>query len=198
MLMSAPGMSYAVSEGKNTCHPSSRALRSSIACRENGTFRTWEASSLKSHLLSLFVLMVLTAFVANRPIGAQSTSEGDVRELERLETVWNEAHEHGDADALERLWADDIEIAVPKMPVLKKADAFKFARSGRMKFLSYQTSDIRVRVYDNTAVVTGRLQRTRSLNGQEMSDDWRFTKTYVREAQRWRVVAFHASEAAQP
>ena len=63
---------------------------------------------------------------------------------------------------LEKLWADDMEVAVPKMPVLTKADALKFARSGRMKFLTYRTSDIRVRVYDNAAVVTGRLQRTRS------------------------------------
>jgi hypothetical protein len=67
-----------------------------------------------------------------------------------------------------------------------------------MKFLSYRTSDIRVRVYDNAAVIAGRLQRTRSINGQETSGDWRFTKMYVREAQKWRVVAFHASEAAQP
>jgi ketosteroid isomerase-like protein len=129
---------------------------------------------------------------------AQKTHEADVHELERLEAVWNEAHEHGDADALEKLWADDMEVAVPKMPVLTRADALKFARSGRMKFLSYRTSDIRVRVYDNAAVVTGRLVRRRSMNGQEISDDWRFTKTYVREAGQWSVVSFHASEAAQP
>jgi hypothetical protein len=83
------------------------------------------------------------------------------------------------------------------MPVLTKADALRFARSGRVKFLSYRSSDIRVRVYDNAAVVTGRLQRTRSMNGQETADDWRFTKLYVREAGKWRVVAFHASDAAQ-
>jgi len=65
-----------------------------------------------------------------------------------------------------------------------------------MKFVRYRTSDLRVRVYDNAAVVTGRLQRTRSMNGQEISDDWRFTKVYVRESQ-WRVVAFHASESAK-
>jgi ketosteroid isomerase-like protein len=128
---------------------------------------------------------------------AKTTHDADVHELERLENVWNEAHERGDADALEKLWADDMEVAVPKMPVLTKADALKFARSGRMKFLSYRTSDIRVRVYGDAAVVTGRLQRTRSMNGQEISDDWRFTKTYVREAGQWRVVSFHASEAAQ-
>ena len=91
-----------------------------------------------------------------------------------------------------------MEVVVPKMPVMTKADVLKFARSGRMKFLSYRTSDIKVRVYDNAAVVTGRLQRTRTINGQEISDDWRFTKMYVRESQKWRVVAFHASEAAQP
>ena len=152
---------------------------------------------MKPIFLSFIVTLVLATFSATTSI-AQSTHDADVRELERLETVWNEAHEHGDVDALEALWADDMEIAVPKMPVLTKADALKFARSGRMKFLSYRTSDIRVRLYDNAAVVTGRLERTRSINGQVISDDWRFTKMYAREAQKWRVVAFHASEAAQP
>jgi hypothetical protein len=153
---------------------------------------------MKSLSCAVLSMVVSVAFAIPKTSSAQTNHEGDVHELERLETVWNEAHEHGDADVLEKLWADDMEVAVPKMPVLTKADAVKFARSGRMKFLSYKTSDIRVRVYDNAAVVTGRLQRTRSMNGQELSDDWRFTKAYVREAGQWRVVSFHASEAAQP
>lgn len=151
--------------------------------------------SLSCVVLSAVVSLV---FAVSSRSSAQSTHDADVRELQRLETVWNKAHERGDADALEKLWADDMEVAVPKMPVMTKADVVKFAHSGRMKFLSYRTSDIRVRVYDNAAVVTGRLRRTRSMNGQEISDDWRFTKTYVREGQEWRVVSFHASEAAQP
>jgi hypothetical protein len=144
-----------------------------------------------------FVLLLLFGSAANATQPVQVNYDAETRNFEHLETVWNEAHEHGDADALETLWADDLEIAVPRMTVLTKTDAVKFARSGRMKFLRYQTSDLRVRIYQNAAVVTGRLQRTRSLNGQEVSDDWRFTKVYIREAQNWRVVAFHASEAAQ-
>ena len=128
----------------------------------------------------------------------QKAQDADVHELERLETVWNEAHEDGDADTLETLWADDLEVAVPQMPVLTKADAIRFMRSGRMKFLIYRSSDLHVRTYDNAAVVTGRLQRTRLINGQELSDDWRFTKAYVHEGSHWLVVSFHASEAAQP
>lgn len=146
------------------------------------------------NLRSLCLLSVALLLCAR--LIAQSTTETDTHELERLETVWNQAHEHGDADALEKLWADDMEVAVPKMPVMSKADVLKFARSGRMKFLHYQTSDIHVHVYGDAAVVTGRLQRTRTMNGQDVSDDWRFTKTYVRQAGQWRVVAFHASEAA--
>ncbi|HLV85445.1 MAG TPA: nuclear transport factor 2 family protein [Candidatus Sulfotelmatobacter sp.] len=142
-------------------------------------------------------LMSVALFLSVR-LFAQSTVEADTHELERLETVWNHAHEHGDADALEKLWADDMQVAVPRMPVMSKSDVLKFARSGRMKFLHYQTSDISVHVYTDAAVVTGRLQRTRSTNGQEISDDWRFTKTYIRQAGQWRVVAFHASEVAQP
>jgi hypothetical protein len=87
-------------------------------------------SPLKSLSRGLFVVLVFTAFVESATIAAQSTHDADVREFKRLETVWNEAHEHGGADALERLWADDMEVAVPKMPVLTKADALKFARSG--------------------------------------------------------------------
>jgi hypothetical protein len=149
---------------------------------------------LKLLTFGLLLALVFTAAAANSEPSARET---DVRQLERLESVWNEAHERGDADALEALWSDDLEVAVPRMAVLTKADALAIARSGRMKFLRYRTTDVRVRVYDNAAVVTGRLQRTRSINGQEISDDWRFTKTYVRQAQEWRVVAFHASESAE-
>lgn len=149
---------------------------------------------MKLLTFGLLLALVFTAAAANSEPSARET---DVRQLERLESVWNEAHERGDADALEALWSDDLEVAVPRMAVLTKADALAIARSGRMKFLRYRTTDVRVRVYDNAAVVTGRMQRTRSINGQEISDDWRLTKTYVRQAQKWRVVAFHASESAE-
>jgi ketosteroid isomerase-like protein len=153
---------------------------------------------MRSRLLTLVISLVSAAVATTMLTPAQPANDRDVRELEQLEKVWNQAHERGDANALDALWADDLEVAVPRMPVMTKSEALRFARSGQMKFLRYTTSDIRIRVYENTAVVTGRLQRTRAMNGHETSDDWRFTKVYVREAQKWRVVAFHASEAAKP
>jgi ketosteroid isomerase-like protein len=112
--------------------------------------------------------------------------------------VWNDAHIHGDAATLGRLWADDLEVAVPKMPIMKKSELIKFVDSGRMKFQRYETSDLNFRIYSQSAVVTGRLQRNREINGRAMEDDWRFTKVYERTADGWRVVSFHASETAIP
>ena len=143
------------------------------------------------HLASLLFFCVITGLTQAQPAP-------ETEELSHLETVWNEAHIRGDAAALERLWSDDLEVDVPRMPVMPKTEALAFARSGRMRFERYETSAIKVRLYGDTAVVTGRLLRTRTINGKQMDDDWRFTKVYVRQKGQWRVVTFHASEAAQP
>ena len=127
---------------------------------------------------------------------AQNKSNiADRDELERLEREWNAAHLRGDSETLNRLWADDLEVAVPKMPVMKKGDLIKFVDSGRMKFQRYDTSDLNFRIYGKSAVVTGRLQRKREINGRVVEDDWRFTKVYQGTSAGWRVVSFHASES---
>ena len=144
---------------------------------------------MRPRLVTAFPLFVALVFAQNKP----STADRD--ELQRLEREWNEAHIRGDAGTLSRLWADDLEVAVPKMPVMKKAELVKFVDSGRMKFQRYETSELNFRIYGQSAVVTGRLQRKREINGRAVEDDWRFTKVYQRVADSWQVVSFHASEA---
>ena len=123
-------------------------------------------------------------------------ADADVTTLTRLETEWNAAHVRGDAAALERMFGDDVVVLVPGMRVMTKADAVGMFTSGRMKFDRYETSETRFRVYDATAIVTGRLRRTRVVAGATVDDDWRFTKVYLRRAGRWQVVSFHASNTA--
>jgi ketosteroid isomerase-like protein len=129
---------------------------------------------------------------------AQAQPTSDTQALTQLEATWNNAHLKGDTATLDSLWADDMEVVVPKMQPMTKAQSLAFAKSGRMHFQRYETSDIKVRVYGDAAVVTGRLQRTRTINDKEVDDDWRFVKVYVRQAKNWRVVLFQASDSAQP
>jgi hypothetical protein len=63
-----------------------------------------------------------------------------------------------------------------------------------MKFTRYETSALKIRVFDATAVVTGRLQRSRKVDDRAFEDDWQFTKVYARRGGKWLVVAFHASD----
>jgi ketosteroid isomerase-like protein len=139
--------------------------------------------------------VVLTAFIQaptkNTPKPAEAA------ELSALESVWNEAHLRGDVNALDRLWADDLIVTVPNMPVMTKENAIGISRSGRLKFKRYETSDIRIRLYGEAAVVTGQVERTRELDGRDVHDKWRFTKVYIRREGRWQVVAWHASTVEQ-
>jgi hypothetical protein len=137
------------------------------------------------------------ANVIAEPPPAPPDAAADIVELSSLETVWNEAHVRGDAEALDRLWARELTVAVPRMAVIKRDAAMNIWQSGRMRFQRYETSDIEVRPYGDAAVVTGRVKRAREVNGSVVEDDWRFTKTYVRRGGRWQVVSFHASDAPQ-
>src|SRR5687768_12502155 len=138
------------------------------------------------------ILVSLLPGVSQKP-ARETRQSRDIKELTRLESVWNEAHLRGDAAALDKLWAEDLFVTVPDMPVMNKEESLAIWKSGKMKFDIYRTSDIRIRVYGDSAVVTGQLVRIRDANSKEFEDDWRFTKVYVRRDGRWQVVAWHGS-----
>lgn len=140
------------------------------------------------------MLTFLLAILLQTP--ALSKDAFDLKELYRLEGVWNEAHLKGDADALDQLWANDLVVTVASMRLMNKADALAMVRSNHLPFAKYETSELNVRRFGNAAVVTGRLLRERAMNGKTVTDNWRFTKTYIMSEGRWRVVAWHASPAA--
>jgi len=121
------------------------------------------------------------------------TSDADVAALARLEADWNSAHVRGDASSLARIFADDLVVAVPGMRLMNKADSLGMFTAGRMKFDRYESSETQSRVYGDTAIVIGRIRRTRTMAGKTVDDDWRFTKVYLRRTDGWQVVSFHAS-----
>jgi ketosteroid isomerase-like protein len=64
-----------------------------------------------------------------------------------LETIWNDAHVRGDADALEALWADDLVVTVSRMAVLSREASVAMVRLGRITFTRYETSQTRAHLY---------------------------------------------------
>ena len=84
------------------------------------------------------MLPILIALVLGSLQAAVSKEAFDLKELYRLEAVWNDAHVKGDADTLDTLWADDLILTIAAMPAMKKADALAMVRSNRMPFTKYR------------------------------------------------------------
>lgn len=146
-------------------------------------------------MLPIGLVILAVAVTVTSHSAPQTSATTDPSELTRLERVWNDAHLRGDVAAMESLFADELIVTVPEMPVMTRAEVLGFWRSGRATIVKYDTTGVIVRIFGEAAVVNGRLQRTRDFNGRVMSDDWQFTKTYVRRHGRWQVVAYHASTA---
>lgn len=117
--------------------------------------------------------MILAILLAALPF---QESSPETKEIARLEEAYNTAHLAGDAAALDALWADDSMITVPGMAVMGKSAAVGSLSSGRIKFTRYETSAVKIRVLGATAIVSGRLQRTRKVDDRVFEDDWQFTK----------------------
>jgi creatinine amidohydrolase len=119
----------------------------------------------------------------------------DAEQLAALEAAWNKAHLEGDAEELDRLWADDAVLFAPRNGPKSKAEALVLFEDDEATFTRFETSDVHPRVTGDLAVVTGRLQRTRDLGGRVTSEDWQFRKVYRRDPSGWRVIGYHAWES---
>ena len=100
---------------------------------------------------------------------------------------------HADAAALKRIYADDFIGVGPSGTVRTKPQVISDFTSGDLRFQSITTDDVRVRVYGNAAVETGRSTMDGQDKGKAVPHDTRFTRVWVKQHGRWRLVANHYS-----
>ena len=100
---------------------------------------------------------------------------------------------HADTAALERINADDFIGVGPSGTVRTKPQVISDFTSGDLKFQSITTDDVRVRVYGDVAVETGRSTMDGQDKGKAVPQDTRFTRVWVKQKGHWRLVANHYS-----
>lgn len=136
---------------------------------------------------------------------ATSTSVGAVeQELLKLERDWLDAYTKRDVAAMDRIEADDFMITFPDGSVRTKADEIaslkKPAPEGQPPI--FMTADTKVRVYGDTAVLTGKVIQKGTYaegprKGQDFNIQSRYTDVYVKRNGRWQVVASHLTGLPQ-
>jgi ketosteroid isomerase-like protein len=118
---------------------------------------------------------------------------GTVQTILGLERARNDAILRGDAATLARMTSDDYTFVTIRGELRTKAEIVKGFASGAFKYDARQISDLKVRVYGTTAVVTGRASQTGVENAKDYSGAYRFTRVYVKQHGAWKTVALQTT-----
>jgi ketosteroid isomerase-like protein len=144
-------------------------------------------------LLSAALVTVLFAEYWISDLGAQSAAGDAVAQILGLETEHNAAIAHGDVSTLDTMTSDDYTFITPRGFLVTKAQVLKALANGEFKYEYRQIQDVKIRVYGDAAVVTGRSLYTGQSQGKEQSGTFRYTRVYVRQNGRWLAVAWQAT-----
>jgi ketosteroid isomerase-like protein len=145
--------------------------------------------------VSLAFLIFAVAVLAQTQ--AQPTRGSVEQELIKLENEWADAWVRSDVAFNDRIMSDDFTWTSPSGEVWTKAQDIEEIKSGGSVIASWVLTDVKVRVYGDAAVVTGRSTVKETYKGKELSGQVRWTHTWVKRDGRWQCVAAHSSEIAQ-
>jgi ketosteroid isomerase-like protein len=147
----------------------------------------------RTPIIAALVLSAISSAIAQqktaRPQGALSVEQAiQQQDQERIR-----AQIAADTVALRRIYADDFLGIGPTGVVRTKAEVIADFTSHALTYQSITTAEVRVRVYGNTAVETGRSTMAGQDKGKAVPRDNRFTRVWVLTAGRWQLVANHYS-----
>ena len=144
----------------------------------------------ESLICAMLLTLVFSPLVSGQGItkskGAQAG--GVERQLKQLEDDWQKATRAKDTAALKQIIAEDW-IATNEMgKILNREQYLSQTTANPDVIQSNENTDMQVRVYGNTAVVTGGLTEKGMRNGTAYTDSYRWTDVFVKRGGRWQAV----------
>jgi ketosteroid isomerase-like protein len=143
-----------------------------------------------------FLLAASLLIAASMPALAQTTARPEPNNVAeqtvlKLTQEWLAAEEHIDREVLNRIIADDFLGTGPMGTTVSKTDVIPAEGCGGHG-LAISGLYIKVRVFGDTAIVTGR-----GVPKVKDRPELRFTVVFVKRADRWQMVAGHLSPVPQ-
>lgn len=120
------------------------------------------------------------------------------QEVAQLAGTWATAELQGDTAFLEKLLADDFVGVGPLGFLLSKQEWLARHRSGEMTYSVHTLDEIKVRSYEEAAIVVGRLTQEATYRSNPMNVQMRTTLIVVRKAGQWHLAGLHFCTIGQP
>ena len=148
---------------------------------------------MRQTVVVVFLLVTAALAAPQKGSGSRAQPTSIEQVIRTIDDQRIQAQIHADAATLDRLYADDFIGVGPSGTIRTKPQVIADFTSGTLKFQSITTEDVQVRVYGNTAVETGRSTMKGEDKGKTVPQETRFTRVWVNQQGRWRLVANHYS-----
>ena len=140
-----------------------------------------------------FLGLVLSAAVPVQAKQPKTDSDAAIPQtLQAIEQDWLNAEKNHDAAAFEKLVADDWIAISPEGKSETKAERAAEIKTAHV--VSATLGDMKVRVFGDTAVVTGTDDEITMTDGKKSSDHYVWTDVFLKRNEKWLAVA---SQTAQ-
>jgi ketosteroid isomerase-like protein len=124
---------------------------------------------------------------------ASSMRDSAESELRALESRWDEAIVRKDRAALQQILGDDFVIITADGQIGGKSQLMDVVASPDAVIDPFATEDVKVRVYGDAAVLTGRFTQTGSYKGQRFESQCLYTDVYAKRDHQWTAVSAQAT-----
>jgi ketosteroid isomerase-like protein len=140
------------------------------------------------------VLGIATVTFAGKDDGPNAEIEKEVRQAEQARV---DALLKGDAAALGRMWSDDFTMITYRGELRNKNHRVAALKSGTTKYEAIANDIVDLRIYGDTALVTGYATRKGEEAGKKMAGLFRFSRLWVKKDGRWQLVHLHFTKCLE-
>ena len=143
------------------------------------------------------MLLVLALAVPTSIVAQGSKAEKEVRATFDEIQKANQMRGAEAAVFVDKYLADDYTRVSPDGLVFTKAQSLDNMRTGKTQYEWVETSDVKIRVYGRTAVVTGITRAKGVTAGVPTGPGSRFTRVFVKRNGVWQTVQYQTTRIAQ-
>ena len=132
------------------------------------------------------------------PRSAEAAERTVVERLQAQADAWDKAIVRKDRAAIEANMADDFRQIDRAGNVETKASFVDGLMSPDLQIDPYAVEELDVRLYGDTALLSGRTRMTGRYQGQPFRSHYRYIDIYVRQGDAWKIVSVQISPIPDP
>jgi uncharacterized protein (TIGR02246 family) len=151
---------------------------------------------MKTIIASFVAALVLSVSSFGQVVTPEQKKAGE--EVMATIAKWADAVRDRDTKALDKIFEADLVITTFDGKTRGKAEELEILKpGGDLKTVSVTNEDVRLRIFDKTAIATA-VTRMKFLIGEKESQAvFRYTAVFVKSDGRWQIVALQTARVAQ-